>query len=409
MTDQERRLAALRGLSAELAPQLRAVALDIDRDPAGAGRYHGLEAYRLMHRCQTPAEYGGEPLRIGSRSYPAGSCLDYTTALLELAKGDCGAVLAAPGPALAGLAVSHLGSPEQQARFHRRLADGTSWSFFAITEPERGSDASALATRLDRAGADRAGADRAGADRAGADRAGAGRGDDGRGDDGYLLTGTKRYIGSGERGGIGVVFARTGPGPLSIRAALVERPLPGSTAQALEMTGLRGARLAEIRFEDVPIAAGDLLGAHLPPSRRGLWGAMRAFTSMRVQIAALALGAAAALAETVDAERPNAPGAAVLRARLAAARARTLAAAAQVDHDPDRGDLAAAAKLTAVRLGTGAARWAVRSLGRASMLDHPLLEKWYRDVHAFEFMEGTSNIQRVHVAEAYRNRVVRRG
>ncbi|MFD1045352.1 hypothetical protein ACFQ1S_07010, partial [Kibdelosporangium lantanae] len=37
----------------------------------------------------------------------------------------------------------------------------------------------------------------------------------------------------------------------------------------------------------------------------------------------------------------------------------------------------------------------------AALVEIPLLEKWTRDVCAFEFMEGTSDIQRQHVARAY--------
>ena len=41
-------------------------------------------------------------------------------------------------------------------------------------------------------------------------------------------------------------------------------------------------------------------------TRRGLWGAMRVFHQMRVQVAALALGTGAALTGLVAAERPRA-------------------------------------------------------------------------------------------------------
>jgi alkylation response protein AidB-like acyl-CoA dehydrogenase len=47
------------------------------------------------------------------------------------------------------------------------------------------------------------------------------------------------------------------------------------------------------------------------------------------------------------------------------------------------------------------ARWAAVALGPASLIEHPLLEKWTRDVCSFEFMEGTGNIQRIHVAQGY--------
>lgn len=39
--------------------------------------------------------------------------------------------------------------------------------------------------------------------------------------------------------------------------------------------------------------------------------------------------------------------------------------------------------------------------GPGARWDHPLLDKWVRDARAFEFMEGTGNIQRLGVAQGY--------
>ncbi|WP_407939993.1 acyl-CoA dehydrogenase family protein [Micromonospora tarapacensis] len=60
-------------------------------------------------------------------------------------------------------------------------------------------------------------------------------------------------------------------------------------------------------------------------------------------------------------------------------------------------------------LAREASRWAVRSLGPAALVEHPLLEKWSRDVCAFEFMEGTSDIQRQHIVRSYLKGRARRG
>jgi alkylation response protein AidB-like acyl-CoA dehydrogenase len=40
-------------------------------------------------------------------------------------------------------------------------------------------------------------------------------------------------------------------------------------------------------------------------------------------------------------------------------------------------------------------------LGPAARLEHPLLGKWWRDASGFEFMEGTTAIQRLAVAQGY--------
>jgi alkylation response protein AidB-like acyl-CoA dehydrogenase len=168
------------------------------------------------------------------------------------------------------------------------------------------------------------------------------------------------------------------------------------------MVGLRGACLSELRFEGVPVGGDMLLGEHLPATRRGIWGAIKTFDRMRIGVAAAAVGTALALAGYVTAERKNAPGAAQVLARARAARELVYEAAARIDRDPERGYLSSAAKLGAVRMAVETSHWAGAALGPAGLLEHPLVEKWSRDVTAFEFMEGTSNIQRLHVARGYR-------
>jgi alkylation response protein AidB-like acyl-CoA dehydrogenase len=370
VVELDERLRALRGAAAETAGELRAHASALDAEPYEMKQHLGVAAFDLIRRCTTPPRFG-DPLRLGRFSYAAGSSLDTLVWMVELARGDAGMVLAAPGPSLAGILVDQLGDERQQEFFHRAVADGTTWAFFAVTEPGRGSDASAMESALT------------------AEAPGL-----------YRLNGTKKYIGNGARGAVGVVFARTGGGPLSIRAALVEAAAPGFRARELETAGLRGAALGEIALADVPVPEERLLAGHLPPTRRGLWGAVRVFNTVRPQVAALAVGTGLACLDLVRTERPNAPGLEAVAARLEACRALTLEAGAALDRDRDDGLRSSAAKIAAVAAAREAGRWAVRSLGPAAQVDHPLLEKWLRDVSAFEFMEGTSDIQRLNVARS---------
>ncbi|MEU3731516.1 acyl-CoA dehydrogenase family protein [Streptomyces sp. NPDC033538] len=366
------RLRALRGASAEIGAELRTHALAVDADPSRMKPYLRLEAFDLIRRATTPDRFGQGPLRLGSHVYDQRSCLERVVSTVELARGDAGMLLSCPGPALAGILLDELGDEGQQRRFHERLSDGATWSFFAMTEPARGNDASALETRLVPDGADL-----------------------------YRLHGTKRYVGNGSRGGVGVVFARTGRGPLSIRAVLVEPPAHGYRAESLDMVGLRGARLSEISLDGLPVEPHMLLGSHKPPTRRGLWGAVRTFHHMRAQVAAMAVGTGLALHELVIAHRPGAPGADEVLDRLEACRQLVYAAGATVDRAPDSAGMPSLAKLGATRQAVAVSRWAVRSLGAAALVEHPLLEKWVRDVCGLEFMEGTANIQREHIAKSH--------
>src|SRR5690606_12369341 len=104
-------------------------------------------------------------------------------------------------------------------------------------EPDHGSDATAMQTRLDPL----------------PDPA-----------DGYLLTGAKRYVGNASRASVGVVFGRLGRSPLSIRGALIPLPAPGFTAEPLDMIGLRGARICRVGLDGVHVPRAMLLGSHLP-------------------------------------------------------------------------------------------------------------------------------------------------
>ncbi|WP_328912319.1 MULTISPECIES: acyl-CoA dehydrogenase family protein [unclassified Streptomyces] len=373
----DERLGLLRAAAADTGAELRSHALALDADPHDMRPHLGVAGYDLIRRCTTPPRYGAGPLRLGRYAYAAGSCLDQVVLVAELARGDAGMVLACPAPSLSGVLVDQMGDAAQREHFHRSLADGATWPFFAVTEPARGSDASAMETRLTPTAPD-----------------GTGPGD-------YRLTGVKRYIGNGARGALGVVFARTGRGPLSIRAVLLDAASPGFDASPLDMAGLRGTCLGEMRFDAVPVPRERLLGRHLSPARQGMWAAIRVFNQMRAQVGALAVGTATALLELVREERPDAPGAGIHAARIEACRSLVYAAGAAVDADRDASHPSSLAKYAATTLARDTARWAVRSLGQEALIDLPLLEKWTRDVGAFEFMEGTADIQRQHIAKAY--------
>ena len=366
-------LRAARDAAREAGEDLRARALSIDADPDAMEAHFGSPVFARMRRAETPVEYR-DPVPGDVAPPDDETCLQTVVAFIEISRGDAATALACPGPGLAGVFVRLLGDEAQKERFYARLRDGRTWPFFAMTEPDHGTDATAMETRLER---------------------------DGSG--GWLLHGSKRYIGNGARGGIGIVFGRTGRSALSIRAALVEPPALGWSGRRLETIGLRGAYLSELRFDGVPVAGDMLLGEHLPVTRRGIWGALKTFNQVRLHVAAAAVGTAVAMAEYVAEHRKTAPGTQLALARAEAARQLVYEAAARIDHDPERGYFSSAAKLSATRMAVEIARWASGALGPAGLLEHPLLEKWTRDVCAFEFMDGTSNIQRLHVARGYQS------
>lgn len=370
MRELSQRLRELRELSRELAVELRRDALAVDADPFDTARLRDSATLELLRLVGTPKAFRAGEIPACAEEFTE-SCLGRVVANVELAAGDASVMNACAAPSLAGLTVEALGDDKQQDLFYRDLAENRSWTFFGMTEPEHGSDATAMETRLD---------------------------PDPDSGSGYRLNGAKRYVANAERGTIGVVFARIGPTPLSIRAVMLRHPTPGFTGTSLDMMGLRGARIGQMTFDAVPVPRDMVLGRHLPASRRGMWGAVRAFNIIRLQIGAQALGVAIGIRDYVCAQRPDWTGHELMSARLAAAQELLYDNAIEIDRFPDHRRAPSIAKLHATNLAIEATRWAESALGPGSLLEHPLLEKWCRDVCAFEFMDGTSNILRLTIA-----------
>jgi alkylation response protein AidB-like acyl-CoA dehydrogenase len=353
----------------EWAHDFRGLALELDADPDAVHRHLDLPAVRYLSTLTVPPEWGGEPVVAGGRRFHGMTALERVVVTEELACADAGMLLASPGPSMSGVLVDLLADDEQKKWFYGRILDRPQWTFFALTEPDHGSDATALRTRLSPDG---------------------------------LLDGAKRYIGNATRATVGVVFARTGPGPLGITAVLVDTCAPGYSATPLDMLGLRGARISEMALSGIPIPQDRVLGRHLSPARRGTWAFLQTFNRLRPGVAAIALGIARAAYEYVTTNRsclPPAQQSALdrLRRRIDGTRALVHLAASTVDAKGDAGYVASAAKAKACRLAEEATLEACGFFGPGARLDHPLLDKLCRDARGVEFMEGTGNMQKLNL------------
>ncbi|MEN3307785.1 MAG: hypothetical protein V7603_3987 [Micromonosporaceae bacterium] len=376
MIELDDRLRMLRDEARERAKALRRCALDLDRDPDLAAELVDLPGIRYLATTMIPPEYQPHPLRLGSYTFYGMRCLERVVAVEELARGDAGGMLAAPGPSLSGVIVHELADPDQKRWYYDRLLDRPTWTFFALTEPDRGSDAGQLRTTLTRVPG------------------------------GWSLHGHKRYIGNGVRAPFGVVVARHGAGPLAITAVVVDTAAPGFAAEPIPTVGLRAARLSALTFDGVYVPDEMVLGRHLTASRRGMRAAVRTFNQLRPGVAALALGVAAAATDYVRQYRPRLTTVeqAVLielEQRIVAVRQLVYRAAIAVDRDTGDGYLGSAAKARAAALAEDATLAAPRFFGPGALLDHPVLDKLARDARGFEFMEGTSNIQRLNLFQGF--------
>lgn len=372
--------ARLRAAVEEYAQAFRATALAMDEPGADPRTLNPVvhDAYFPVLLGLPPA-YNPDPLIVDGRPCHLHSCVERVVVYERLAWGDAALMVAAPGPSLSGVLTEELGDDDQKERYYTTLAARPTWTFFALTEPHAGSDATALTTALTEAGTPGS----------------------------YRLSGVKKYIGNSVRADLGVVFARIKPGPVGVVAVLVEPTRPGFTATALPTTGMRAIGLGEVRLDDVPVAGSDILGMHLSATRRGIVGAMRTFNRARPVVAAMALGIAQAAWDYAATHRralraDESYAMEDLRRRLAGTRRLVLAAAGQADRDPGDGTVASAAKYRAAELALDAAEYALGLFGPGARLEHPLLDKLHRDARAFEFMEGTGTMQRLNLALGHR-------
>ena len=355
----------------EFAADLREPGMVLDADPDAIGKFLDLPAVTLQRQVLVPAEYRSGADQPHTGGLHGMSCLAWVVVAERLSYGDPGMVLASPGPSLSSATVGVLGDPAQRAWFNERLLAGPTWTFFALTEPGKGSAATELETTITPA-------------------------PDG---DGWVLTGEKLYIGNGARAQLGVVVCRRSPGPWGIEAVLVDTADAGLEVEPLPMVGLRGARISRMRFTGMHVPAGRLLGAGRPRSRRGLYGARQTLLWFRPSVASLAIGLTHAVCDYVREQRPLLRGCAAARLgdvvdRSLRVRALIYQAATAIDAGRPDAHLISAAKMRAAALAEEATVLAAELLGPASLLEHPWLEKSYRDARAFEFMEGTGNVHR---------------
>jgi len=329
---------------------------------------------------------------LGMRVPEAYGGLDFDTptylgVLEELAWGDASVALALAihnGP-VCEMVIRH-GTEAQKRSWLPRLARGEALGAFALSEPDAGSDAGALATEAVPHG------------------------------DGWALSGVKRWVTNGARAGLVVVLARTGEG---VTAFLVGPDQPGYTVAAQEHTlGLRGSQTVTVALDHVVVAATHVLGE----VGQGFRYALEALDVGRIGIAAQAVGIARAAMEhaTRYALERHQFGQALadfgatqaklaeMHRRILGARALALAAGAALDATT-AGELprsgpdgvtarAAVAKLAASEAATWIADEAVQIFGGYGyMRDYPV-EKLLRDAKGTEIYEGTNEVLRQVIA-----------
>ncbi|MFD3525573.1 acyl-CoA dehydrogenase family protein [Streptomyces sp. NPDC058653] len=279
------------------------------------------------------------------------------------------------------------GTDGQRARWLPEVAAGRAVAAFALSEPDAGSDAAALALT--------------------AVPGGGGPGTDGPG---WLLTGEKRWISNAPEADFYTVFARTTPGAgaRGVTAFLVPADRPGLTGTPIEM--LSPHPIGALAFDSVPVTAADVLGE----VDRGFRVAMNTLNLFRPSVGAFAVGMAGAalgatLAHTAGRTAFGGPlkdlqsvahQVAEMATRTEAARLLVYAAAEAYDlGEPDVPRRSAMAKLFATETAQYVVDAAVQLHGARALQRGHLLEHLYREVRAPRIYEGATEVQRTIIAK----------
>ena len=277
--------------------------------------------------------------------------------------------------------INRFGTEEQKQKHLKPLASGEVIGAFAITEPHAGSDPMSQSTQAKRH------------------------------KDHYIINGTKRFITSGKNASVTIVTAKTDKTKRhkGISAFIVTKGTPGfSVGKTEEKMGLCASDTTDLVFEDCRVPAENLLGRE----GDGFKIAMTALDGGRIGIAAQSLGVAqaaldAAASYAKEREQFGQPISkfqglrwmlADMATQLEAARQLTFFAAANKDRGEKYTMQASMAKLFASEMVNDVTAKALQIHGGYGYTKEYPVERYYRDARVFTIYEGTSEIQRVVIA-----------
>lgn len=319
--------------------------------------------------------------------------------LETLSWGDVGMYLVTPGGGLGAAAVEATGTPEQKKKFLARFAaEKPTFAAMAMTEPQAGSDTSAIATTavLDKATNE------------------------------WILNGEKIFVTAGHKSlidsdGFVVVWATIDPTAkrAGMRPFVVEAGTPGVQVTKLEhKMGIRVSDTASIVLQDARVPFENLLGSaevERATTTESFKGAMATFDATRPLVAATAVGVARATVELLKsmlAEQGVIIRYGLPRQKLTfiekevidmevMLRSAWLLVIKAVWMADNRKHNPLEASMSKVRSGDVVNRItqrAVELMGPVGYGQETLLEKWFRDAKISDIYEGTGQINRLIVA-----------
>ncbi|HSM10402.1 MAG TPA: acyl-CoA dehydrogenase family protein [Lysobacter sp.] len=326
---------------------------------------------------EVPAEYGGAGM----------DPISYVLAMVEIAAADAAhSTIVSVNNSLFCNGILKFGTEAQKQLYVRAIAEGREIGAFALTEPQSGSDATAMRCKATR-----------------------------QSDGTYLINGKKSWITSGPVARYIVLFAVTdaSKGSRGISAFMIDTDKPGFHRGKTEpKLGIRASATCEIEFTDYVADADELLGE----DGHGFKIAMGVLDAGRIGIASQAVGLSRAAYEaSLEYSRERkAFGQAIgsfqmiqskiadMKCKLDASLLLTLRAAWTKGETEKNGGRfsteAAVAKLTASEAAMWITHQAVQIHGGMGYSKEMPLERYFRDAKITEIYEGTSEIQRLVIA-----------
>lgn len=281
---------------------------------------------------------------------------------------------------LGGYPIVLAGNDSQKGHYLPELSAGRRLSTFCLTEPEAGSDVSAMQTEARADG------------------------------DHYVINGRKRFISNGHSADMGVLFARTptADNPKALSAFIVEKDMPGWKVDwRIEL--MASHDIVEFEIKDLRVPKANLLG----PPGSGFKLAMQTLDLMRMSVGAAAVGMAqTALDESmryarkrVQFGRPivdfqsTAFKLADMTTEIQAARSLVYLAAIKKDRaDPSATLHSSIAKMYATEAAFRCIDQAVQIHGGMGVVKGATVERLYREIRPLRVYEGTTEIQKLIIA-----------
>ena len=320
-----------------------------------------------------PEKYGGGDMgEVG-----------YCILLEEIARACFSTAVVIGGHVSIGtMAIYVSGTEEQKKKFLPILCAGEKLAAFALTEPQAGSDAGAIATTAVRKG------------------------------DKYILNGQKTFITNGGVADVYSVFASTNreAGVRGITAFIVEKDMPGFRAGKPEdKMGIRGSHTTDLFFEDVEVPAENMIGKE----GEGFAAAMKTLDAGRLSLGAQCLGIAKeALKLSVEHAnsrvqfgKPIGKLQAIqwmladMSTDIFAMESMTYRGAWMCDADLPYSRQSAQIKLFCSEALDRVVDKAVQIHGGMGYMREYPIERFYRDARITRIFEGTNEIQRLVIAK----------